>query len=126
MQEVVAIAAVKKVVSDLTVELVIAGQTFEAIIAVKSKEDVDAGIAAQGVIVIRCPNIFDSHQHIARGVAGAVGRRGQIQGKTCCGVDIVRLVDARAAVEPIGPGPTSQDVVAVAAVKEIIAGLADQ
>ena len=105
----------------------------DCVVAFAALEDVGAGVAGQGVAVLRSLDVLDADQGI--GAAGAVARRAGADGAArkvnrhrSRGVvveDPVALGAVGAAVDGIVAGTAFDIVVAQAAVQEIVAGVAD-
>ena len=113
------------VVADPAIQAVDAGAAIEHIIARAAVKAVVTRIAKQRVIQGRGDDAFDTCQHIAQRIARK-GAGDEVDAHRAGRGRIVYEVDAKAAVDGVGPRAADQAVIAVAAIQRIVGRAADQ
>ncbi len=114
---------------------VIAASGEYGVVAAVAVQDVDGGVAEDGVGVRRTVDVLDARQDVALGVvaraAADLGRGPVLPGQVHvdpggAGAVVRQIAGARAAVQSVGPGPAHQGVVARTADEGVVAIQADE
>src|SRR6185436_21058301 len=116
----------KDVVTDKSVENVVAAAPSEEIVANLAEQPVGAGIAREQVVPLRSVEILDRHERVARSLAAVKVRGGEKHVDSRGRLGVARHIAAVIALQLVGAEPGLQNVIAPAAVENVVDRAADQ